>query len=311
MELERKHVVPTNDEEWLQLRAKNINSTEVSALFGLSPYMTEYELWHQKKDAVVIRIEENERMKWGKRLQFSIAEGICEDSGWELFPMPEYTTLSGLNIGSSFDYLAACNKEHMQAILEVKNVDGIAFKEGWKVDGENVEAPVHIELQVQHQLLVSGLKEAYIGALIGGNKPVVIHRLADEKVQSEILAKCVDFWKSIALGIEPKPDFQRDSEFIISRFQNSEAGKVLDKVDDEEFGDLAIDYKQVSDQIEVLTDKKKAIKAKLLMLSEGAEKVLGECWTISMKMIKDCPIEASVRKGHRDFRINWKKETSK
>ena len=48
-----------NTESWLQERMKDITSTEVSALYGLSPYLTEYELFHTKKDGVVVRIEEN------------------------------------------------------------------------------------------------------------------------------------------------------------------------------------------------------------------------------------------------------------
>jgi putative phage-type endonuclease len=304
--VKRETIKPESDEHWLQLRIKNINSTEVSALFGLSPYLTEYELWHQKKDGVVIRIEENERMKWGKRLEKAIAEGIAKDERWTVEPFKEYLSISDLRLGSSFDFLA-----NGKTILEIKNVDGMAFKDGWKVEDENIEAPVHIELQVQHQLLVSGLDEAYIGALIGGNKTVLIKRVADKKIQDDILEKCEAFWKSIDENNEPKPDFRRDASFIISMYQKTEEGKVLDKVGDAEFDELARDYKFLSGQIKELDADKAALKAQMVILAGDAEKVNGGDWTLSMKMIKDCVVPESVRNGHRDFRINWKKEPSK
>jgi len=73
-----------NQHQWLTERAKDVTSTEVSALFGLSPYLTEFELFHQKRDAVVVKIEPNERMKWGNRLESAIAQGAAEDMGWNI-----------------------------------------------------------------------------------------------------------------------------------------------------------------------------------------------------------------------------------
>ncbi len=50
------------------MRVQDITSSEISALFGLSPYKTAFELYHEKRAGEVMRIEENTRMKWGKRL---------------------------------------------------------------------------------------------------------------------------------------------------------------------------------------------------------------------------------------------------
>lgn len=53
-------------EQWLAARAKDITSTEIAALYGLSPYITEFELFHNKRDGVRTQITENERMTWGQ-----------------------------------------------------------------------------------------------------------------------------------------------------------------------------------------------------------------------------------------------------
>ena len=54
--MDRERIERTSEQAWLQQRAKDVTSTEVSALFGLSPYMTEFELWHRKANAEIVRI---------------------------------------------------------------------------------------------------------------------------------------------------------------------------------------------------------------------------------------------------------------
>ena len=143
--------IPKNQEEWLRLRLRDVTSTEVSALFGLNPYITEFELWHQKKNQEIVNFEIGERGKWGKRLEGIIAAGIAEDEGWRIRRMDEYIRQEEKFMGASFDFEILDD----EGILEVKNVDSFIFKDGWIVDGDNLEAPPHIELQVQSQLAVS------------------------------------------------------------------------------------------------------------------------------------------------------------
>ena len=102
MNLTRQSIISNNEQEWLALRLEDITSTEVSALFNLSPYQTEFELWHRKKNKEIVTIEANQRMKWGTRLQDSIARGIAEDNGWNVRRMDEYVRIPELRIGSSF-----------------------------------------------------------------------------------------------------------------------------------------------------------------------------------------------------------------
>src|SRR3990167_4888783 len=187
-------ITPKSKGEWLELRTKDITSTEIGALFGFSPYLTAFELWHRKKEGLVVSIDENERMKWGTRLQDSIANGIAQDNVWKVRRMDEYIRIPSLKIGSSFDFSIECETN---GLLEIKNVDSLAFKDGWLVDGDNIEAPPHIELQGQHQLLVSGRQYAYIGALVGGNTVKLIRRQVDEAIHAKIKTAAADFWKSI------------------------------------------------------------------------------------------------------------------
>ena len=68
----------TDKQSWLENRLLDVTSTEVSALFNLNPYKSEFQLYHEKKDKVVINIDDNERMMWGRHLEDSIALGFAE-----------------------------------------------------------------------------------------------------------------------------------------------------------------------------------------------------------------------------------------
>jgi len=294
-------IQPKDESHWLSLRRQDVTSTEVAALFGKSPYCTPYELWHRKHDNLEVEYEANERMKWGTRLQDSIAAGIAEDQNWPIRKMTEYIRDRELRLGASFDFAVESN-----GILEVKNVDSLAFRDGWLVDGDNIEAPLQIEFQVQTQLALSGRKWATIGALIGGNRVVLIRREPDRDVIQAIQTKVREFWKSVELHAEPKPDFSKDASIIGKLYSFAEPGKVFNA--DDRVSKLAYAYKLASDEAKIASEKKDVAKAEILTLVGDAEKILGETFTISAGMIGPALVPAYERKGYRTFKVTFKKE---
>lgn len=294
-------IAPKDKQAWLKLRAKDITSTEAAALFGASPYMTKFELWHRKKEAEVVAITEGDRMKWGTRLQDAIAEGIAQDQGWKVRRMDEYMRDSELRIGASFDYEIIPD-----GLLEIKNVDSLIFKDGWIVDEDkNIEAPPHIELQGQHQLLVSGRKHLVIGALVGGNRVVLLKREPDLAIHARIKEEVAKFWKSIADNKPPKPDFAKDAAFIAEINSYAEVGKTISAEDNVRL--LADEYKEYGQAEKEAAAGKAACKAEILTLIGDAEKVKGDRFSISAGMVAGGHVEYD-RKPFRTFRINWRKE---
>jgi len=302
----RETIELSSKEQWLELRSRDVTSTEVAALFDLNPYMSKFELWQRKKNNLVVTIEENERMKWGSRLEHTIAQGISEDFNLPTTPFKSYMRIPELKVGSSFDYLINKGTD-LEAILEIKNVDSMMFKDKWLMeDGEITEAPPHIELQVQHQLFVSGKKTAYIGALVGGNKVYLIKREYDEGLVNEIKSRVVKFWESIDKNLAPSPDFKSDYKFISSMLNRSQSGYEVENFSNE-LHMLVEQYKKVSEQEKEISETKDIIKAKILMIVGEAEKVKGDGFTISAGMVKGGPI-SYVRKDYRNMRINFKRE---
>lgn len=308
----RETIQPTDEKAWLQLRTVDLTSTEISALFGCSPYCTAYELFFRKRDATITELEPSERMKWGTRLQTAIAEGVALDNHWSIRPMTEYMRAPELRLGSSFDFAieagmpGAKEQGALNGILEVKNVDFLQFREGWLVDGDNIEAPPHIEFQAQHQMLVSGRAFAYIAALVSGNTVKLIRRVADESIQDAIKTKAREFWASIAANTPPPPQFPRDAETVARLHGFAEPGKIIEATN--AVTTLATEYRKLSEEMKAADDARKSTKAQLLLEIGDAEKVLGNGFNISAGVQGPAHVEAHERAGFRRFGVTFKKE---
>lgn len=312
-------ITTASQEHWLELRKKDVTSTESAALFGMSPYLTHYDLWHRKRTGIVPEFVVNDRMKWGNRLEAAIAHGIAEEQGWEVKPMKEYLRDPDLRMGSSFDFVIT-NLPGGPVHLEIKNVDYLAFRDGWlEHEDGSIEAPEHIEMQVQHQMAISGFERAFIGAFIAGNRGVVIERHRDEDVIKAIKARVADFWRTVDEGLEPDPVMPGDADVIIRLNQYAKPGKVLSADGDEPLRVLLEQYKAAAAAEKNAQEDKDVAKAMIFQHIGDAEKVITERFSVSCAMQADTPptlITADMvgktyggRAGFRNLRIYPRKPT--
>lgn len=311
-------IININDrEQWLVERTRDITSTEVSALYGLSPYKTEFELFHEKRDGVVVRIEPNERMKWGTRMEATIAHGAAEDMGWKINKLDVYMRDTEARIGSSFDFWID-SKSDGPGILEIKNVDRLQYLKSWIDDGAgHIEAPEHIELQIQHQMEVSGYAWCALVALVGGNEQKVILRNRDQGIGKDIRSKASQFWERIAANRPPSPDYTADAEYIIKQLHaDADAGLVAES--DSDLDQLIEQYAYLSKTVTEQETLKLATRAQILERIGKASKVLSPLGSIACGVTKDSPgtlitpamvgTFQGARKGYRNFRFYPVKE---
>lgn len=315
--MERQTIHPESEQHWLELRKQDVTSTELAALYDVSPYTTSFELWHRKRDGAQGDFRPNERMTWGTRLQDTIATGFAEDQHLQVRRMNEYIRLPELRAGSSFDFqivsgsadneLGRMVADFGPGLLEIKNVDGLVFRDEWTEDtDEGLQAPLHIELQLQHQLLVSGLRWGVICALVGGNRLVHAVRHVDDKVHQLARHRIEQFWLSIVAGREPEPVFERDAATIAKLYGYAEPGKILDASMHDRIPELCERYSSLGEEEKAIKAQRDAARAELLTLIGDAEKVLAGRYTISAGMIG--PAEVSyTRQGYRNFRVTAKK----
>ncbi|MFN7340387.1 MAG: hypothetical protein ACK5VI_04815, partial [Opitutia bacterium] len=204
------------------------------------------------------------------------------------------------------------------AHLEIKNVDYLAFRGGWlEHDDGSIEAPEHIEMQVQHQMAVSGFARSFIGAFVGGNRFEIIERPRDEDVIRAIRAKVAEFWRTVDAGQEPDPVMPQDAAALIRLTAYAEPGKILDASGDAKIASLVDQYRTAKALAKEHEEDAEIAKAQLLEAIGDAEKVLLPGFSISAGMVADSPgtlITADMvgtytgaRKGYRNLRITAKK----
>lgn len=311
---------PKDRADWLAMRHRYVCSTDQAALHGLSPYITAFELFHEKRKEKPSEWEAGERAEWGLALEDAVARKLAADYGVKVRKLSAFAT-NDAGMGSSFDYeivglkddfegksaLRAMYEASGPGILEIKCVDWLVFKRTWQeVEGEQ-EAPAHIEIQVQHQLHVIERQWAAIGILVGGNSLKMIMRERDETVGKALESKVRQFWRDVKANKPPDPFLPQDAEIIAQMYSFGDPDKVLDAQANAEVEALAKEYLDAATLKAAAEDRQKTAKARLLMMIGDASKVLvSDGISISAGTVAEALVEAHTRKAYRNFRVTKK-----
>ncbi len=231
-----------------------------------------------------------------------------------------YATIPDEKIGASFDFeivglrdewkgpqseLRGFYQQHGPGVLEIKNVDNWIFKQEWHEVEGFLEAPPHIELQVQHQLLCIERLWSAIGVLVGGNRQILIVRMRDDDANNAIRAKIARFWANLAQGKMPPVTLPQDAEIIRKLYRYAEPGKILDFQKDENSA-IHMLAQQHLEAVQFKSEAEKLAKgtaANLLMAIQDAEKVLFPDMTVNAGVVKAAHVDAYERAAYRNLRI--------
>lgn len=286
---------PRTEASWHKHRKPDVTATSAAALFGVSPYMTPFDLFHRMAGTIEVIIEQSERMLWGKRLQNAIALGICEDNGWTIVDAHPFLYARSprfKGMGASPDYIVtdAARPELGFGLLEIKNVDKFVGMDEWAAD----EAPVHIEFQLQHQLEACRLNWGAIGGLVGGNETKVFRRDYDPEVGSEIGKRVEAMHDRVKRNDPPAPDYLADYETIRTLYRIAAVGKAinLDVVEDAEadakaahIADLCAKKIAADAAFKNAEEDKKRAASELLMAIGDNESAFGRGFKISASTV--------------------------
>lgn len=230
--------------EWHEARRRNVGSSEIAALFGCQAdyQMSLFRLWHVKAGKAAEPTVEGERPEWGRRLENVIAGAAAEEYGWALEDGVYMESPDTPGLGCTPDKIIIMGREKKmtQGILEIKNADWLIHKRQW-TDGE---PPLHISLQLQHQLAVTGLIWGAVVCLVGGNHLERYDFEARPKMIAEIKRRVDDFWQSIRENRPPPPDGSIHTAAVLAEMFPGQRELTLDVTGDNELGERMHDLKQ-------------------------------------------------------------------
>lgn len=188
-------------EEWLQVRKQGIGSSDAASAVGLCPYKSQLELWMEKTGRTVRNEEpgQDSPMYWGTLLEPFVAAAYAERTDRKvrrLNAVLQHPTYSFMLANIDREVVGAADVQ----ILECKTAGEFGSRL-WR-DG----VPEYVQLQVQHQLAVTGKQAADVAVLLCGQK-LEVHRIErDEEVISRLIVLEARFWDHVTEDTPPPAD---------------------------------------------------------------------------------------------------------
>ena len=306
-------------EDWLAVRKQGIGSSDAAAAVGLNPYKSQLELWLEKtgRDTSLPKLDPNDEESpayWGNILEPIVATHYTKRSGHRVrrvnavlqHPDPKLPWM-----------LANIDREVIGAddvqILECKTA-GINGARLWK---EGV--PEYVQLQVMHQLAVTGKQAADVAVLLGGQH-LEIHRIErDESMIARLINLERLFWDYVVSDTPPPADGTDSAEAALCCLYPEDNGQTLDF---SQHPELATTYRELKavrqsiNQQEAREAQLKQVLQQAMGIATRAEFTEGYiCWKKSKdstmldveQMLKDKPyLQArypKIKTGSRRFLI--------
>lgn len=281
-------LVKTQDldrDQWLQVRLRGIGSSDAAAAVGLNPFQSQLQLWMEKTGRghllpAVDPQDDTSPMYWGSLLEPIVAAHYTRRTGNRVRKVnavlqhPQHPWM-----------LANIDREVMGSpgvqILECKTA-GIHGAFLWR-DG----VPEYVQLQVMHQLAVTGKQAADVAVLIGGQE-LQIHRIErDETMIAQLIALEHQFWGYVERDQQPPADGSDSANVALRALYSRESGATLDLRQDLVMSAVFSDLVAVQDFLATQQALEAQLKQSIQQRMGDASRALFDAGEVSFKRSKD------------------------
>jgi putative phage-type endonuclease len=187
---------------WLAARQSGIGSSDAAAIFGLSPWSTPFTLFHEKLGLADLPDAAREAAEWGTLLEPLLAERYSRVTNRPVIDPGRFMLerhREHAHLIASVDRLIE-DPERGLGILELKTTSRYR-KSDWAT-----EPPINYQIQVQHQLAVTGIAWAAMAVLIGGQEFFYTDVERNEPFIETLLEVEHRFWQAIEQREPPPAD---------------------------------------------------------------------------------------------------------
>ncbi|WP_186070807.1 YqaJ viral recombinase family protein [Burkholderia gladioli] len=272
-------------EDWLTVRKSGIGGSDAAAAVGLNPYKSMLELWLEKtgRDATLPKpdsIDTTTPVYWGTLLEPIVAAAYTQQTGNRVRKVNAVLRRPSVPF-----MLANLDREIVGGsdvqILECKTA-GINGAKLWK-DG----VPEYVQLQVQHQLAVTGKQAAHVAVLVCGQQ-LDVHRIDRD---DELIAKLIElearFWQFVETDTPPPADGSDSADRALRTLFPSDAGSTVDFSDDCKQSATFADLVTVRAEIETREQLESQLKQRLQQAMGEASRAIFETGEVSWKRSKN------------------------
>lgn len=190
-------------EAWLAGRRNGIGASDAPAVLGISPFKSRGDLWAEKTGLVEPPdLSDNEAVEWGLRLEGPIAEAFEKRTGRIVTRLPSYASRRHPVLdwmSCTPDALQTCpQKVGDVGILQIKTTSAFNASD-W-----SEAPPLYYQVQLQHELAVTGRNWGSLACLVGGQKLVWFDQDRNERFVTETLIPALEeFWNCVKTKTRP------------------------------------------------------------------------------------------------------------
>ena len=277
-----------NEEDWHTLREKRIGGSDIGAILGVNPYKSIIDVYIDKTEGSTFK--GNNATHWGHMLESTIIkEFASRHKELQVFDAP-FSIVDNFLI-ANLDAVLRDKENGNFGVLEIKTTS-LWNKKEWEED----TIPQSSYAQVQHYLMLSGYKFAYVAVLIGGQEYKEFKVERSEEDISLIREKATEFYKeNILKQIQPIPDGS-------DAYMNYLKQKALDIENDEviEFSYLeekAQKVKDIGKEISNLKKEQDLLKEQIMLelINNGTQKGVAGKIKFNIQTRKTADLEAMIK----------------
>ena len=254
-----------NEEDWHKLREKRIGGSDIGAIIGVNPYKSIVDVYVDKTEGS--NFKGNELTHWGHMLEGTVIKEFASKHSELIVYEAPYSIVDNFFI-ANLDGVLKDKETGDYGVLEIKTTS-IWNKKEWEED----TIPQSYYAQVQHYLMLTGYKFAYIAVLIGGQQYKEFKIERSEEDINLIKNKATEFYQENLLKkVPPMPDGS-------DAYMNYLKQKALEIENDEviEFTDLeekAVKIKELSKEINSLKKEQDLLKEEIMLelINNGTQK---------------------------------------
>ena len=281
-------LVETKDlsrDTWLSVRKNGIGGSDAAAAVGLSPYVSQLELWLNKtgRDADLVKpdpTDTTEPIYWGTLLEPIVAAAYTQQTGHRVRKVNavlQHPTVPFMLANLDREIVGVSGVQ----ILECKTAGEFGSRL-WR-DG----VPEYVELQVQHQLAVTGKRAADVAVLLCG-QALEVHRVErDDALITRLIELERQFWRYVETDTPPPADGSESANQALRCLYPRDVGSTVDFSLDRRLSATFADLVAVRAEIDTRVQQEALLKQAIQQAMGEASRAVFETGEVSFKRSKD------------------------
>lgn len=241
-------------------RATCLTASDAPSLFSENPKLGYWELWQRKRTGIV-PADNSPSNRTARAFKPVVAKLVAEQQGFAIERDHEFLVHpTNEKAGTRLPYSIAGGDPRVASdgpgVLEARFLQPFDFEQNWRSSQGALRPPAKEFIKQQAHYYVSGRSWGGIGIQVNGETHYFdIPR--DDAFIAQLEARIFAFFKSVADGAEPIPDFRAEADAILARYVNTTTDKTVD--DRAALADIGL----VAQRIRELEAEKQALQPRL------------------------------------------------